>query len=138
MALAMTTTHGRPAACAMSRTTQYRATKCKQNSRSGFARVHRAVVDGSASSTSKTEEGGDAGTAQARPRGEALNLRPAGVSDAVVDSQKALEALAKLGGNRTWLFFVSFFFSVVDATTRTTDRALGRLIPGGVAAGDGG
>jgi hypothetical protein len=101
MALAMTTTHGRPAACAMSRTTQYRATKCKQNSRSGFARANRAVVDGSASSTSTTEEDGDAGSASGRPRGEALNLRPAGVSDAVVDSQKALEALARLGGNRT-------------------------------------
>jgi len=99
MAMAMMT-HGRPATCAMTRTTQHRATKCKQNSRSGSARAPRAVVDGSASSTSKTEEDGDAGTAQARPRGETLNLRPAGVSDAVVDSQKALEALARLGGNR--------------------------------------
>ena len=32
-----------------------------------------------------------------------MQLRPAGVSDAVVDSAKALEALAALGGNRAYI-----------------------------------
>lgn len=54
----------------------------------------RAVVDSESAGSSA-----DSKNQSGRPT--ELKLRPAGVSDAVVDSQKALEALARLGGNRT-------------------------------------
>ena len=56
--------------------------------------VARAVVD---SENTAADRGTDA---PARPD---VQLRPAGVSDAVVDSAKALEALAALGGNRAYI-----------------------------------
>lgn len=57
--------------------------------------VARAVVD---SENTAADRASDA-PARGRPD---VQLRPAGVSDAVVDSAKALEALAALGGNRTY------------------------------------
>ena len=81
----------------------------------------RAVVD------SENEASSAAGkNAPSRPA--ELQLRPAGVSDAVVDSQKALEALARLGGNRTFSarafrrVFMSEFASV-EAWAREVGRS---------------
>ena len=62
----------------------------------------RAVVDSENTAADRAD-------VQARTRPD-VRVRPAGVSDAVVDSAKALEALAALGGNRTCSFvsIVSF------------------------------
>ena len=65
-----------------------------RNARSMRART-RAVVDNDTETNDKP-----ASRKASAPRPD-TTLRPAGVSDAVVDSSKALEALARLGGNRT-------------------------------------
>ena len=50
-----------------------------------------------------------------------MQLRPAGVSDAVVDSAKALEALAALGGNRTYSSRRSIVVARLVSRAQTTE-----------------
>jgi len=77
------------------RANQTRGNVMHRNARSMRART-RAVVDNDTETNDKP-----ASRKASAPRPD-TTLRPAGVSDAVVDSSKALEALARLGGNRTF------------------------------------
>ena len=84
----------------------------RKPTKKNFRHALRAVVD------SETPQGDQTKPMQVqRPTRDAVTLRPAGVSDAVVDSSKALEALAALGGNRT-CSFRSFRSSRRSAQTR--------------------
>lgn len=70
----------------------------RKPTKKNFRHALRAVVD------SETPQGDQTKPMQVqRPTRDAVTLRPAGVSDAVVDSSKALEALAALGGNRAYI-----------------------------------
>jgi glutamyl-tRNA reductase len=57
-----------------------------------------AVIDNRESSSTPGTSSTSSSSSSSPPRPD-VRLRPAGVSDAVVDSHKALEALARLGGN---------------------------------------
>lgn len=87
----------------------------------------RAVLDSESAGSSA-----DSKNQSARPVD--LKLRPAGVSDAVVDSQKALEALARLGGNRTCFVRRVRRVRGVFSTSRTWETRQGRLIAEDTAA----
>ena len=69
----------------------------RRTMKKNFRHACRAVVDSESASGDQTKA-----MQVQRPTSDAVTLRPAGVSDAVVDSSKALEALAALGGNRTF------------------------------------